>query len=118
MSCRIFCSALWNAGVCSPAFALPTTPAFSSSSAMRFIASATIVLRITFGAEQEADEPGARNSNLLPVKANGDVRLRSVASFGSAGSVSTPIFIVPACFELFGAPFSSCAMTSASWSPR
>jgi hypothetical protein len=33
-----------------------------------------------------ADEPTARNSNLLPVKANGEVRLRSVASIGRTGS--------------------------------
>ncbi len=33
----------------------------------------------------------ARNSNLLPVKANGDVRLRSPASRGSLGSTDTPM---------------------------
>ena len=104
--------------MCLPGSALPTTPDFSSSSAMRSIDSATTVLSTVFGSAQETEEPGARNSNLLPVKANGDVRLRSVASFGSGGSAETPIFITPACFELFGAPFSSCATTSASWSPR
>ena len=40
-------------------------------------------------------EPTARNSNLLPVKANGLVRLRSPASLGSGGSVSTPTVSVP-----------------------
>ena len=44
-------------------------------------------------------EPTARNSNLLPVKANGLVRLRSPASLGSGGSVSTPIVSVPACLR-------------------
>ena len=34
--------------------------------------------------------PGMRNSNLLPVNANGDVRLRSVLSFRNAGSTETP----------------------------
>ena len=48
----------------------------------------------------------------------GDVRLRSVASFGRAGSVSTPIFIALARFEPFSSPLSIWSMTSASWSPR
>ena len=37
------------------------------------------------------EEPNIRNSNLLPVKASGEVRLRSVVSCGSSGRVSTPI---------------------------
>ena len=85
---------------------------------MRSNASATIVLRIVFGPEQDWLEPGARNSNLLPVKANGLVRLRSVASRGSGGSVSAPIFIAPGWRLEVGAPFSSWSITSASWSPR
>ena len=36
--------------------------------------------------------PGMRNSNLLPVTANGEVRLRSVVSLGKRGSACTPIF--------------------------
>ena len=84
---------------------------------MRSTASATIVFRTIIGPAQQTDEPGARNSNLLPVNANGEVRLRSVASFGMAGSVSTPIIIVPfaSCLALFG--FSMRSSTSASWSP-
>ena len=35
--------------------------------------------------EMELDEPSMRNSNLLPVKAKGEVRLRSVVSFGNCG---------------------------------
>ena len=35
-------------------------------------------------------EPGMRNSHLLPVKAKGLVRLRSVLSFRKFGSTSTP----------------------------
>ena len=40
--------------------------------------------------------PGIRNSNLLPVKAKGEVRLRSVVSLLNLGSTSTPrsIFIL------------------------
>ena len=36
--------------------------------------SAITVFRVVIGPAQLADEPTARNSNLLPVKANGDVR--------------------------------------------
>ena len=39
----------------------------------------------------------------MPVKANGLVRLRSPASFGSFGSVSTPISSVPLHFGRLGA---------------
>ena len=35
-------------------------------------------------------DPSARNSNLLPVKANGEVRLRSPPSIGSGGSTGVP----------------------------
>ena len=38
----------------------------------------------------ESEEPTMRNSNLLPVKAKGEVRLRSVASFWMTGMVDTP----------------------------
>ena len=39
----------------------------------------------------DAEEPTIRNSNLLPVKANGDVLLRSVASLLNLGTVDTPV---------------------------
>ena len=38
----------------------------------------------------ESEEPTMRNSNLLPVKAKGEVRFRSVASFLIRGTVGTP----------------------------
>ena len=52
--------------------------------------SATQVLSTTFGPEMDWDAPGMRNSNLLPVKAKGEVRLRSVVSLGNFGSTCTP----------------------------
>jgi hypothetical protein len=55
-------------------------PAASSLSERSSIASATMVLRTVFGNASDWLDPRARNSNLLPVKANGEVRLRSVAS--------------------------------------
>ena len=54
-------------------------------------ASARMVLMVTMGPAIDCSEPGARNSNRLPVKANGLVRLRSPGSVGRTGRVSTPI---------------------------
>ena len=45
----------------------------------------------------------ARNSNLLPVKANGLVRLRSPASRGSFGSTLTPMSMMPPLLVRLGA---------------
>ncbi len=42
----------------------------------------------------ESLEPTMRNSNLLPVKAKGLVRLRSVVSQLNRGKTSTPSFIL------------------------
>ncbi len=51
----------------------------------------------------------ARNSNLLPVKANGDVRLRSPASRGSCGSTETPMSRTPPALVDRALPLSSCS---------
>ena len=48
----------------------------------------------------EKVEPGIRNSNLLPVKANGEVLLRSVRSLGKRGSTLTPMVISSAMLPL------------------
>ena len=70
---------------------------------------------------QLASEPTARNSNRLPVKANGDVRLRSVLSMSSSGISGMSSF--RPCFpamsnssSLFD--FSMCSRISVSWWPR
>jgi hypothetical protein len=60
----------------------------------------------------------ARNSNLLPVNANGLVRLRSPASRGSFGSTRTPVSSSPPCLVDFAPPFSICSKMSVSMSPR
>ena len=65
--------------------------AFSSSSANCISSSATAVLSMTFVQAMLKDEPGMRNSNLLPVNAKGDVRLRSELSCGICGRLVTPI---------------------------
>ncbi len=77
-----------------------------------------IVLSTTIGPETVWFEPGARNSKRLPVKANGEVRLRSPGSLVRSGSVSTPMASVPRSFELVAPPLAIWSKTSASWSPR
>ena len=65
------------------------------SSVKFFNALATAVFRMVLASERFWAEPGIRNSNLLPVKAKGEVRLRSVVSLLNLGRTSTPrsIFI-------------------------
>ncbi len=48
------------------------------------------MFRTVFGKASDMLDPSARNSNLLPVKANGEVRLRSPPSSGSGGSTVVP----------------------------
>src|SRR3712207_7694270 len=55
----------------------PRSTLFPYTTLFRSIASATIVLSTVFVRPSDMLEPSARNSNLLPVKANGEVRLRS-----------------------------------------
>ncbi len=52
--------------------------------------SATMVLSMMLGQAMEMAEPRERNSNLLPVKAKGEVRLRSVLSRWSSGICAMP----------------------------
>lgn len=89
-----------------------------SSSARESRDSATMVFRVIMGPAQDWAEPGARNSNLLPVKANGLVRLRSVASRGRTGSVSTPILSVSLRLPQPEEPLIIFSITSLSWAPR
>ncbi len=67
--------------------------------------SATMVLRTVLAPAILALEPTARNSNLLPVKANGLVRLRSPASLGSLGRIETPVSKRPPCLLDLGGAF-------------
>ena len=50
-----------------------------------------MAFRVVLASAMESEEPTMRNSNLLPVKAKGEVRLRSVASFLMTGTVDTPV---------------------------
>ena len=87
----------------------------SSSSAASQKASATMVLSTVFAVAMQSDEPTMRNSNLLPVKANGEVRLRSVASLLRTGSVETPVSSWPPAMQPAAVPFFTiCSTTSSS----
>src|SRR5437870_3750506 len=97
---------------------MPLLTAFSRFVAMKSSDSATMVLSTVLGPEIDCEPPTARNSNLLPVKANGLVRLRSPACRGSLGKTDTPTSMKPPCLVLLAWPFSSWSITSWSWSPR
>ncbi len=93
--------------------------AFSSTSQASEKASATIVFNTTFDCATESWEPTIRNSNLLPVNANGDVRLRSVASLRKSGSVFTPVSSICRLMECVAMPvLINCENTSSSCSPK
>ena len=55
-----------------------------------------------------------RNSNLLPVKAKGEVRLRSPASRRMTGSVDTPTFILDTDGTLSSLPSMMCPTIAVS----
>ena len=66
-------------------------PAASRRSAASQNASATMALMAVVGLPMESEDPTIRNSNLFPVKANGEVRFLSVASICRSGTVDTPV---------------------------
>ena len=80
--------------------------------------SATIVLSTVFGHAGEEFEPSARNSNLLPVNANGLVRLRSPPCSGSGGSTGVPRPRNEPGFEGCTLPDSIAEKTFSSSAPR
>ena len=77
-----------------------------------------IVLMATIGPEIDWLEPGARNSNRLPVKANGLVRFRSPGSAFIGGRVSTPTCRIPDSLLPVAPPLAIWSYTSINWSPR
>ena len=94
----------------------------ASTRSLKFCkASATAVLSTIIADAQLASEPTARNSKRLPVKANGDVRLRSVLSISSSGisgiSICIPVF--PLRLNMFSlSAFSICSSRSLICLPR
>ena len=77
-------------------------------------ASATALLRAIIAEAQLASDPTARNSKRLPVKAKGEVRLRSVLSIISSGISGMSIFrpCLPAMMK--SSSLSLCSMWSRS----
>jgi hypothetical protein len=77
-----------------------------------------MVLIMTIGPATVCIEPGARNSNRLPVNAKGLVRLRSPGSVGRTGSVSTPIpLIFLPLAQVFTLRSCSRSPTDEAWTP-
>ena len=66
--------------------------------------SAAMVLSTMLGSATDAWEPSMRNSNLLPVKAKGDVRFLSVVSMGKMGDSGTPMEPGMAFFGTYSRP--------------
>ena len=88
-------------------------------SAILWSTSATVALSTVFAPAIDMEEATIRNSNLFPVKANGDVRLRSVASFLIGGMVWTPISIRSPLLLWVAVPFCKiCSTISSNCSPR
>ena len=77
-------------------------------------ASATAAFRKAIGVEIDAAEETARNSNLFPVKANGEVRLRSVLSRATSGSLRTPRLMRSSAAASLRSPFSIPSSTRVS----
>ena len=73
-----------------------------------------IVLSTVFASAMQPEEGTMRNSNLLPVKANGEVRLRSVASRRMKGSVETPTFMMETDGTCSSFPSMMCSTTAVS----
>ena len=65
-----------------------------------------------------AFDPGILNSNLFPVNANGEVRLRSVESLGNLGRTVAPIFINSFSFPSYGFSSSMAFNTAVNSSPK
>ena len=63
-------------------------------------------------------EPRARNSNLLPVKAKGEVRLRSEVSFLKSASTSTPVSMRSLPWLTYSSPLMIESTSAPRSSPR
>ncbi len=99
---------------------MPPLMSASTATLNFFNWSATIRLMTVIDAEQFAVEPTARNSNLLPVKAKGEVRLRSVLSKRISGILPTTFSLSSVFFSGDILPlsnFSSSSKTSESCEP-
>ena len=94
----------------------PSLPSMASAKSLKLFA--TAVFRIMFASDRFTFEPGMRNSNLLPVNANGEVRLRSVLSFKKFGSTSTPRSMATFSALSYSWSSTSASTMASSSSPR
>ena len=76
------------------------------------------MLSTVFGKPSEELEPSVRNSNLLPVKANGEVRLRSPPCSGSGGRTGVPRPRKPLSDSTPASPAAIALKTRSSSPPR
>lgn len=77
-----------------------------------------MVLRTVAGKDIDCEEPTALNSNLLPVKAKGDVLFLSVLSLLKTGSFQMPRSMIALSLAFVTLPFSIFSGISVSCSPR
>ena len=99
------------------------TPVAMSPSTLRLksvSASATAVFSVSIALAQFASLPTARNSKRFPVKAKGDVRLRSVLSISSSGmaGISSLNDFFPLILKASSSAFSTCSRRSVTVRPR
>ena len=108
---------------CRMALVLSTSFAIKASTRVlkSIRASAIAAFRAIMAAAQLACEPMARNSNRLPVKAKGDVRLRSVLSNSSSGICGMSSFmpcLLATSISSSSVECSKCSSMSLSCWPR
>ena len=99
----------------------PSSMALSTEALNSFSWLAMAALMAIMAAAQLAEEPAARNSKRLPVKAKGDVRLRSVVSSRISGIRPMPSFRVvfsSAVILLLLACLAISSRMDESWRPR
>ena len=96
-------------------FLMPFSIIASTSDLKMFSCAAMIVFITVIGPAQLMDEPGARNSNLLPVKAKGEVRLRSVLSRSISGILPTTFSFSSVFSSGDSLPEDTCSSSERTW---
>src|SRR5690606_3016764 len=100
-------------------FLVPFLICLSTSFLNSINCAATLAFNIVIGRAAFAEDPTARNSNLLPVKAKGEVRLRSVLSSFNSGILGIPCHKFVSFFTFFATRAdSTSSRISSSWEPR
>ncbi|MNI25806.1 hypothetical protein D3C73_794820 [compost metagenome] len=95
-------------------FLMPFLICLSTSVLNSINCAATIAFNTVIGKAEFAEEPTARNSNLLPVKANGEVRFRSVLSNFNSGTLGIPCHKFASAFTFLATRADSTSSKSSS----